>query len=339
MAEKRDTFILRKPVPGAINYLMASALATEMPDPEKLDAEELRVYTRRQVSKKGTDLNGNLIASEAESMAAAHETVRHFMTPQHVDEVLDRAIEQAGNPTTDTTIYVAVPGKPDHKVNVLAVGYATTLCHELNEHAKARGLTHLHFSDEKHIWMTSIVNRTFADAIGRLTRLPLFDTSDFKAGDKVILADDHVQSGGFFASAVNAFDDGVEILGVATLTRHPLGSTLGAHKEVKQALDALPQIDIVKSKLAEVGVGLETITDREALTIIAAMTAPDDAAARTRFDQLLDVVGRNAHIEQIEKRDDSLAALLDQPAMTARELVDAMERAIPAERKTVGAHG
>jgi|GEM_PF-6735765 len=336
MAGDVKKFIQRQPVPEGITTLMASALATEMPDPATLSDDEERIYTRRQMSKKGTDLYGVPVADTPTALAAAHETVQHYLTKEHIDEVLAKAVAQV-DLDKDTTIHVAVPVKPDSSVNVLATAYAATLCHELEARAKEKGYEHLHFSDDKHLVMTSVVNRTFADAIGRLVKLPLFDTSAFKAGDKVILADDHIQSGGFFATAFSAFPADVDVLGVATLTRHPLSASLTVHPQVKAAFNALPDIDIVKAKLAEVGVSSDTLTDREALTVIAAMSSPEN---KPQFEALLDIAGRDSAIEAIEKKDDSLNAIFMQPAMSAREFVAAMENAIPEERKVRGgAHG
>ena len=330
-----DKFLLRRPVPAAPNTVIAAAVATELPDSKRLSHEEKRIYTQRQIAKKGNDLDGNPVAGVSVALQAAKETIDHFSTPQHFEDVWNYVVTQVGKPDHDTTIYVAVPVKPldaRSSTNVLGTAYAATLCKKLNELAKENGYTHLHFSDEKPIVMITAVNRTFSDAVGRLVRLPLFDTSAFAPDDKVIIADDHTQSGGFLATAISAFPKD-SVLGVACLTRHPLSKNLTAHKQVLEALNALPEINIVYAKLAEVGVSSNTLTDREALTIIAAMTNGQDAAQNKKFNQLLDSIGRDPHIESIEKADDSLSALLMRPPLSAREMADAMEKAIPKERK------
>ena len=331
----KQGFIQRAAIPPERADVLASALATEMPDPDKLDEATRAIYTTRQISKKGTDLNGVKVDG-VDPIDAAAETIHYFMTPEHIDEVFAR-VTSGLERDSEETIHVTVPVKPDSSVNVLATGYATMLALRLNEKAQAEGYTNLHFSDEKTLVMTSTINRTFAGAVERLVKMPLFDVSAFSAGDKVILADDHMQSGGFFATAMNAFPEGVEVLGVASLTRHPLSASLALHPKVQSALSVLPNIDAVYAKLAEVGVAKDALTNREALTIIAAMSDGKDARVEREFEQLMDEVGRDPAIEAVEKSNDSLQALLQEEPMTARQLTERMEAAIPAERKGKGA--
>ena len=328
-------FISRQAISPEKAEILAAALATEMPDPDKLDEATRAIYTTRQISKKGTDLNG-APQPDTDPLEAALDTIDHFITDAHVDEVFARATKGVGKGDV-STIHVAVPVKPDSSVNVLATGYATVLAQKLNEKAKADGYDKLTFSDEKQLVMTSTINRTFAGAVERLVKLPLFDMSAFEKGDKVILADDHIQSGGFFATAMNAFPKGVEVLGVASLTRHPLSASLALHPSVGSALEALPDIGAVYAKLAEVGVAKAALTNREALTILAAMTDPKAPNAEKSFTALLDTVGRDKAIEEVEKQDDSLINLFQQKPITARQLADKMEAAIPTERKERGA--
>ncbi len=135
------------------------------------------------------------------------------------------------------------------------------------------------------------LRRAEGDLLTRLTLQPFYYSLGFKKGDMVILADDHVQTGASLVGQYNAFRErGVEIVGMIALATMPEASNIQPSDAVLEGIDqaitrAADQSGLsptsdkkslkqeykhgIEEGLAKIGLSIPTLTNREALTVIA----------------------------------------------------------------------
>ncbi|HEX7635596.1 MAG TPA: hypothetical protein VF427_10000 [Noviherbaspirillum sp.] len=248
---------------------------------------------------------------------------------------------------TDNTVHVVRPSRSaycdDYTLNFLTFATQTELARTLNDigakAAKEAGRSPVKFADHKCLYGLSRTARTEASPIGRLVQQPYFVTSELNAGDKMIIADDHVQAGGSILSMLSAAKEAnIDVLAVATLTTHPFSKQFSMSDDVKALLDkAMKKWDkdgLIGETLSEIGMPLHTLTNHEAMILIAYATDPKDADALAAFSEvekrLLD-----GSASVMEGEHDSLKPVLSEAPRTPEEIVAELHRVGSEARKII----
>ncbi|MEJ2680614.1 MAG: HAD hydrolase-like protein, partial [Gammaproteobacteria bacterium] len=222
---------------------------------------------------------------------------------------------------------------------------AASLNHTEQAHAKLNHRPAIAFTDYK----TCVVQSRTAQAeaspspIERLVQQAYFTCDEIAQGDKVVITNDHAQTGAsILAMAAALKAAGAELLGVTTLTAHPhcrAGFTLD--KEIAAHLhDVLAQWDPegkVLAVLREVGLNLDTLTNAEALILIAYATDPTaDATQQNRFAACRNLEQRLTQgIPVLDGEHDALDPILKQKPLPPEALVEALRTHLAKTRTTL----
>ncbi len=323
--------------------------ATEIAKPEDINrlpsdlrAKELeRLYAKRMVGADGKSLhaedpndtsNPPLHAQDKKTrehrVEAATSTISNF-SGEYIARLYDHVTRDL-DVKQPATFHVIRPTRhplaEDSTVNFLSAATQTEVTSSLNSLAKRNGHA-IQFSDQKNMYVLSRTARSTASPIGRLVQQGYLDTSELKKGDRIIIADDHTQAGGtLLAMAAAANEAGAKVVAAATPTTHPFCKTLVMSDNVKADLDKTfntwDKDGKVRNQLAEYGMPIETLTNFDAMIIIAYTTDPENPQAVKSFHQLEnDLFGSN---RVLEGKGDSLIPILNQKPLTPDEVVKEM---------------
>lgn len=192
--------------------------------------------------------------------------------------------------------------------------------------------------------------RSTGNLLERIAKQPIFDYSSFKLGDMVIITDDHVQGGGTFVTWYHALKErGVEPIAFTVLSTMPESRNMQPHPDIHQdmekaltsALDsycaAYPSADracmeqkfhsTLDKTLQKVGISVGTLSNREALTLMAYLIDGTNDKQVAWFKEIAPKYGADLSI--VERKDESLTAQASEPSVSPMQLMDRMEILIP----------
>lgn len=188
--------------------------------------------------------------------------------------------------------------------------------------------------------------RSTASMIGRLVKLPLFEANNFKPGDMVILTDDHAQTAGTMLCRWNAVEDaGADVIAITTLSKAPETDNLQPHPELGKIIDEAIRYNIsqfegsanpvkyaqahkkIETLFKKMGISYETMTNREAMIIIAHLTEPSKPEIREWFDAVCEKLKVDKHLK--EGNGSSLESTFQEKAFSVDELCKKIDVAIP----------
>ena len=326
-----------------------AGFATEIAQPEDINklpsnlrAKELeRLYAKRMVGADGKNLHSDdpndtsnppLHAQNQKTrelrIEAATSTISNF-SGEYISRLYSHATQNI-DPTQPATFYVVRPTRHplanDSTVNFLSAATQTEVTDSLNALAKRHGHA-IEFSDQKNMYVLSRTARSTASPIGRIVQQGYLDTSELKEGDKLIIADDHTQAGGtLLAMAAAARQAGATVVAAATPTTHPFCRTLALSENVKATLEkTLNNWDTegkVRRQLAQFGMPIETLTNFDAMIVIAYATDPENQEAVELYKNLEDALFDGNRV--LEGKGDSLIPILNQKPLTPDEVVTEM---------------
>jgi phosphoglycolate phosphatase-like HAD superfamily hydrolase len=196
----------------------------------------------------------------------------------------------------------------------------------------------IEFTDHKSCITLSRTARTEASPIGRLVQQAYFVTDEIAPGDQVVIVDDHVQAGSSLLSMAAALQEArANLLGLCTLTTHPYSTTLELNAELKEhLLRTMTQWDPdnqVLNELATMGMPVDTLTNAEALILIAYATNPHDEYAIRTFHEIENRLSGGKTV--MEGEHDSLIPILNQVPSTPEMIVADIQNTAKATRKNV----
>jgi hypothetical protein len=327
-----NLFCQRKPIP-----LPNVIFGQDMPEvSEKQDA----FHQLRLIAKKGKKADGS-IATRSEQIDAAGKVIHTLLTPELKNEIIHNvfdAIRHNNWPAdTNKTIYITRPVKPDFTtgsvtVNALALRFTHELCDLLNSHVQ-QDYPGIVFKDKGLVFLTNN-NRTFADPVGRIVRQHVFDCDEFKSGDMVILADDHIETGGAFRNMAQTLTDkGASILSMITLSGLGESKTWQLHDSLRKNLSALipdaAECTTLNKCLIGIGLSIDTLSNREALALIAYLSDPGNSNHLKLFRESMAAAGCDP--TRINGAD-PLWELYNQPPKRAVEFAKDVESRLTKER-------
>jgi phosphoglycolate phosphatase-like HAD superfamily hydrolase len=215
---------------------------------------------------------------------------------------------------------------------------ARTLNHIEQQAAQQAKRPPIEFTDYKSCITISRTARTESSPIGRLVQQGYFATDEIAQGDQVILVDDHVQVGGsILAMAAAAKEAGANVLGLCALTTHPHSISLAMREDVKNhLLHTMKQWDPenkVLKELSNMGMPINTLTNAEALILIAYATNPHDEHAIRTFNAIEQSLTNHQHV--MEGEHDSLKPILDAIPSTPEMILADIQKTAKATRKNV----
>ncbi|MFN7836032.1 MAG: HAD hydrolase-like protein [Burkholderiaceae bacterium] len=348
-------FHKRKPDLNQIPFFF-SAFSTEIAkaeDIQKLPSGKKEAESTRLVAKRFIDsTTGNSIFSDP-SVAKGNPRVQMQELPvreiraqaatatidryagEYIRDLYDHLIKNAdlsGSKESRVTIYLIRPGRDmyaeDCTINFLSLAAQREVTESLNEMAKQDGKSDLvRFSDNKNISVLTRTSRSNASPIGRLAQQGYMDTSEIKQGDQIVIVDDHTQAGSTILAMTAALTEaGATVLAAVTPTTHPFCAQLSLSPNVEALLhETLKTWDTegeVQAQLAEFGMPIDTLTNQEAMIIIACATDPENHIAKQKFlDLESELYGSN---RVLEGESDSLKPVFDQKPITPTEFVNEM---------------
>lgn len=197
---------------------------------------------------------------------------------------------------------------------------------------------------------TVTLGRSTGNLLDRIVKQPIFDYSTFKSNDLVIITDDHVQGGGTFVTWYHALKQrGVVPIAFSALSTMPESKNLQPHQDIaadmnKSMLMAVenyckeyPSADrervtkkffaATETMLSKVGISLETLSSREALTLMAYIIDGNQANQLRWFESVAQKYGCDLSI--VERQDESLVIQAAMPPVTPLQLLDRIEDMIP----------
>ena len=192
--------------------------------------------------------------------------------------------------------------------------------------------------------------RTEGNGLTRIVRQPLFNYSTFCPGDAVILTDDCAQAGSTFITWDQALRRrGVNVIAYAALSSLPETRNLLAAPEVIRAFDQVmafavsnhierfPSSDPIRVAdefqrnldhlLSVVGISKETLSNREALTIMSFFVDGTKRVQMEWFVNLAITVGADPKLP--EREDESPFSQARRPFISPNELAVMIDREIP----------
>jgi phosphoglycolate phosphatase-like HAD superfamily hydrolase len=384
--------------------LFFSEYATEKPSLGQVaqlprDRQDYQVV--RYAGKRGQDLftgepiegvtGGPKTAPLMSTQSWGTRAIRGFAATATIDQArggyvaqLHQHIVQAIGPLVPGQVVHLVrptrdPYAKESGLNFLTFCEQTELARTLNtleaEAARREGRPPIRFTDNKTMISVTRTARTESTPIGRLVQQPFFSTVELRPGDQVVIADDHVETGGAVrAMEAAARSAGADVLAVATMSAHPFSPQLQMSAEVGALLDrTMASWDpdhLVMNRLAKLGLLRHTLTNSEALILIACATDPRDHAAVAAFEKLHEQFFIEAHLHNtrspqavqllrqmllqdgtgtesarsfirngqvLEGEHDSLLPLLRQPPQSPQETVQELDRVSRATRASVRA--
>lgn len=210
------------------------------------------------------------------------------------------------------------------------------------------------------------IKRSTGNLMERMAKQALFNFENFQEGDLVILGDDHVQTGSTFITQYQQLiASGIEVVALLALATMPESKNLQAHPDMLADLAQAESYaianyikdypsadkDSVSNKFRQasadsvstVGICKESLSNREALTLMACFIDGGDAEQLEWFRGIMDKYGCDPNV--IERKGDSLLHQAEQPGMTPVAIKESIQRLIPAfttkinvEQETLYAH-
>ncbi|MBC7500897.1 MAG: HAD hydrolase-like protein [Herminiimonas sp.] len=257
------------------------------------------------------------------------------------------SLAASGSATEKTTVHLVRPGRSiyahDSTVNFLSLVTQAELTSALNQeaalHAKQekREAT-IEFSGVKQAIVISRTARSNASPIGRLVQQGYFDMSEIKPGDKIIIADDHTQAGSTLLTMAAALEEaGAQVLAAVTPTTHPFCAQLSMSESVRtllhQTLQCWDTEGKVQGQLAVMGMSPETLTDHEAMILIAYATDPTNPTAMAAFRHVESELNDGHGV--MEGEADSLKPILNSTPLNPDQIVQEMLHESATTRKLV----
>ncbi len=335
--------------------LFFSEYATEKPSLSmvaELGPDKRDYYAVRHAGKRGRDLFTDMPIEGSDSRAGQLKTspllstqgsgtraIRGFAATATIDQSrgdyiarLHQHVVKAVGGAAGQVVHLVRPSRDpyvaDSTLNFFTFCEQAELARSLNNlearSAKQDKRPPIVFTDNKSLIGLSRTSRTEASPIGRLVQQPFFVTSELRPGDKVVIADDHVQAGGsMLAMEAAARGAGVDVLAFATLSAHPFSPQLTMANEVRKIFDetlaAWDPGHLVINRLAELGMPRERLTNSEALILIAYATDPADTHAVARFEGMQKQFFERAHQHNIGVNPDAPDAARQLEQLRARQ--------------------
>jgi beta-phosphoglucomutase-like phosphatase (HAD superfamily)/adenine/guanine phosphoribosyltransferase-like PRPP-binding protein len=197
---------------------------------------------------------------------------------------------------------------------------------------------------------TAQAGRTEGSGLSRIVRQPIFNYSTFRSGDAVILTDDCAQAGSTFITWDQALRKlGVDVIAYAALSSLPETRNLLAAPEVIKEFDQVMTFAVSNHlekisnadpcKVADefrrnldhllrvVGISKETLSNREALTIMAFFV---DGAKSTQVEWFFNLaIAAGADPKLPEREDESPFLQARRPFISPNELAVMIDREVP----------
>jgi hypothetical protein len=175
-------------------------------------------------------------------------------------------------------------------------------------------LPKIEFKDLKNCISLHRTDNSSTSRLGNIAEDGYFDASQIEEDDIAIITDDRTTSGGTILSMAAALKGaGAHVLGAAVPAAHPLCFQLGLSQDAARLLDSTVQSwdkkGAVKAQLAKIGKSFDTLTNQEALTLIAYAVDPENEEALEQFREVEDRLNVQA---QLKKAGIPLERLTDQ---------------------------
>lgn len=335
--------------PADNTHIFAPYFASEKPSPESilaLDDQIRHLLHQRHRAKRAIDLEGNPILNHTPldmsryapqpiidaRIAAAKEVVESWMNDVFVGEFAAHLHRQLVRSPGRIITFTQIVSVGLDRYNFLASVYEDTLIETLRQiFARA-------YPDDKVLFdrftvpIVSVPKRTESTPIQRLTRQPYLDleaTKEGLTGKRLVLLDDHVQSGGTFAtflSIIKQPGQGTEVLGITALSTHPTLRNLTHAPDVeevlmsyadKQSLDKSGNHEL-DNILSVMRLSIATLTNREALYLIGMMMDGRNTAEREAYFDLIRRISQGVMVP--EGKEDNFEQFSNTPPMTLGEI-------------------
>lgn len=299
----------------------------------------IRLCHVRHISKKGCDLTGarhfdaHLTPEDHASyrgrVEAAMEVLGTANIPLQAKKLLFKAVEKSAydfKSALDIHVLRPVKDYADHSnsYNFLTAVYTKMLRDALQGVARTYFPTSEIRVHDEPVMMLTKTNRTDADSLGRIVKQPLFQLGDIQ-GKNVIVADDHVNAGAFTTTLVSQAEDmGANVVGVASFSRHPNSGELSLKPCVKKSLLTLHPQEQLDELLGRVGVSVDTLTNREGLTLLSILMDGANDNHRTTFHCVMTEVN-GEYNNLLDGIGDDLDCELSKAPKTPRELLQEID--------------
>ena len=352
-----------------------------------LTEEETIFHNKRWIAKRGKNLDGSGNYPVEDKMAAAYEVVEELVTAKMINEIAAKSLQSARlkrqKTPADEKIIIHIPHIGNSK-NMLRVAFINKLVHELNEiFAKQYPELNVEFKDsitpgspifnvlsiaqsleiEDGITQDDIeslsgfdvnssltIRRSTGTLSERIVKQALFEFQNFKEGDLVILADDHVQAGSTFILLYQQLKQReVDIVALTSLAVIPESKNLQPHKDVEMDIDQalkyslenyikeFPNADEKKMEvkfkkslddaLGKVGLSVKSLSCREALSVVAFFIDGKNNEQNAWFQKMMDKYGCDKSV--VERKEDSLLVQAELPPVTPVEFLHQIDSLIP----------
>ncbi|HEX4880518.1 MAG TPA: hypothetical protein VFV39_11775 [Limnobacter sp.] len=246
-------------------------------------------------------------------------------------------------------VYITRPGRMEYMadctVNFLSLASQEKVRAAFERFEQERALGNdepaLRFSTVLPSTVLSRTARSNASPVGRLVQQGYYDVSHFQKNDLVVIADDHTQAGSTLVSLGSALmEQGANVLACVTPTLHPHARHLKMQDHTRAALEAAlgnwDKDQIILQALKHMGMTLDTMTDPEALILLAYATNPENVAEKDRFDNIERSLrmDQGQILEVSEGESDSLKPVLEK-VYTPQEVLADIERQMKESRYVV----
>jgi len=263
-------------------------------------------------------------------MEAAYKVINCIITDEFINSLLEQSLKQYDTSKGDV-ISVVRPVKVYDNIknsyNMLTNMFSQELLIQLDKKMKEKHPDKkITFKDEP-VMMLTTSNRTQASSYERILKQPFFDATQLRAKN-IIINDDHINAGAFTATLFAAAKElDANILAVSSLTVHPHTRNLALDGRLLRALkqyteEAEPNTaayDRLNLVLSTMGLSMETLTNREALTLLTIIMDGNNNKHQLAFDKL-DKTIKNGH-NVIDGKGDSLNDVLQEVPLTVSALI------------------
>lgn len=278
-----------------------------------IQVASLRSVYLRSLAKRGMDPHGKQYYSRNRQpedhphmmarRSAADELLSNIDWDAHAQEILNQAEDairenaaRNGQATIAVSTFVKDYSLPQTPFNVFTDSYIKRLTRALHEAAeKTYGVTIK--IEQQSVLMLTNTDRTNATALTRLTKQPDFKRDyPYFDGKLVVLADDHIDAGACMAGLhTNIRQNGGTVIAVSAYSRHPRSASLQASRKIQDLLKETAAEEQINEALEEIGLGLETVTQREAEILAAILIDGRNEEQKIKFDQACSVMGTDGH--------------------------------------------
>jgi hypothetical protein len=293
---------------------------------------------------------------ERELRAKAGTIVLSQYSGKFIKDLYDNVLKQLkGSGLSDSqekiTVHLVRPVRArrldDYVINFLSLTTQSELKDALNAEEVRRqksktgeespgDLPEIEFSDFKNCIE---LHRTedSASPLGRIAQQGYFDTSEIGENDKVVIVDDYASGSTFLPMATALEQAGAHVLAAAALDAHPYlasaapDASFALSKDVRNLLDdTFPARHkrCLETQLKKMGMSFDTLTNHEAMTLIACATDPGNEQALENFRTVERTLTRT------EEESSPLEAVLQQKRLSPNQMVAELEN-VRSARKTV----